>query len=137
VVRGEQTLESLPDSHHRVLIMDDNSDLADLVADLARSLGHEVAVAPDGPTALTRVATFRSDIALVDVGLPGMNGYELARRMREVPDMKEVPLVAITGYGREKDRQAALEAGITLHLVKPVDPGRLEKVLSTLGKSEK
>jgi two-component system CheB/CheR fusion protein len=134
----EQTLEALPaDSHHRVLIVDDNADMADLVGELARSMGHEVAVAPDGPTALTRVTTFRPDIALIDVGLPGMNGYELARRIREMPGMKAVPLVAVTGYGREEDRRTALEAGFSLHLVKPVDPVRLGNVLSTLGKSEK
>jgi CheY-like chemotaxis protein len=65
--------------------VDDDSDTVELLAELASSLGHEVVVAQDGPAALTRVATFRPDIALVDVGLPGINGYELARRMREVP----------------------------------------------------
>jgi two-component system, chemotaxis family, CheB/CheR fusion protein len=72
------------------LIVDDDSDTVELLAELASSLGHEVVVAQDGPAALTRVATFRPDIALVDVGLPGINGYELARRMREVPGMKAV-----------------------------------------------
>ena len=99
--------------------------------------GVAAAIAPDGPTALTSIATFGPDIALIDVGLPGMNGYELARRIREMPAMKAVPLVAVTGYGREEDRRTALEAGFSLHLVKPVDPVRLENVLSTLGKSEK
>jgi two-component system, chemotaxis family, CheB/CheR fusion protein len=131
------TLEPLPaGAFHRVLIVDDNSDIAELVAELARSLGHEVALAPDGPTALTRAASFRPNIALIDVGLPGMNGYELARRMREIPGMKDVVLIAVTGYGREEDRRTALEAGFNLHLVKPVDAGRLGTLLSTLGKSE-
>jgi two-component system CheB/CheR fusion protein len=130
----EYTLESLPaDSPPRVLIVDDNSDTVELVGEFVRSLGHEVSVAEDGPTAF--VATFRPDIALVDVGLHGMNGYELARRLRELPSMKEIPLVAVTGYGREEDRRTALEAGFTLHLVKPVDPVRLENLLSTLADS--
>jgi two-component system CheB/CheR fusion protein len=66
-----------------------------------------------------------------------MNGYELARRIREMPGMKDVALIAVTGYGREEDRRTALEAGFNLHLVKPVAAARLETVLSTLGKSEK
>jgi CheY-like chemotaxis protein len=107
----------------------------ELVGEFVRSLGHEVSVAEDGPTALALVATFRPDIALVDVGLPGMNGYELTRRLRELPSMKEIPLVAVTGYCREEDRRTALEAGFTLHLVKPVDPVRLENLLSTLADS--
>jgi CheY-like chemotaxis protein len=84
------------------LIVDDDSDTVELLAELASSLGHEVVVAQDGPAALTRVATFRPDIALVDVGLPGINGYELARRMREVPGMKAVPLVAVTDTAASK-----------------------------------
>jgi two-component system, chemotaxis family, CheB/CheR fusion protein len=135
--RAETLEPSSADSSHRVLIVDDNSDMAALVTELARSLGHEVAIASDGPTALNCIATFRPHIALIDVGLPGMNGYELARRIREMPGMKDVSLIAVTGYGREEDRRTALEAGFSLHLVKPVDIARLETVLSTLGKSEK
>jgi two-component system, chemotaxis family, CheB/CheR fusion protein len=116
--------------------VDDNPEMTDVVAELARSLGHEVAVAPDGPTALDCVAAFRPEIALIDVGLPGMSGYELARRIREMPSMKEVLLVAVTGYGSDDDRRMALEAGFSLHLVKPVDPDRLETILATLGTSE-
>ena len=133
----EQNPESVPaGSPHRVLIVDDNFDTLELIAQLAKTLGHEVAVAEEGPTALALVATFRPHIALIDIGLPGMNGYELARRIRDVPGMKEIPLVAVTGYGREEDQQAALEAGFTLHLVKPVDPVRLENLLLTLADSE-
>jgi len=118
---------------HRVLIVDDSADTAQSVAELARSWGHEVAVAQDGPTALEVVTRFRPDIALVDIGLPRMNGYELAQRLRQIPGMETARLVAITGYGSEQDRRAAQEAGFSLHLTKPVDPDRLKKLLATLG----
>jgi len=132
--RPQQTHESLAaiSTNHRVLIVDDNSDTAETLAELARSWGHEVAVAEDGPTALELASKFLPEIALVDIGLPQMDGYELARRLRKIPGMEGLPLVAITGYARDEDRRAAHEAGFTLHLVKPVDPGRLEKLLATL-----
>src|SRR5216684_865010 len=121
-----------PSNIHRVLIVDDSADTAESVAELARSWGHEVAVAQDGPTALEVVTRFRPDIALIDIGLPEMNGYELARRLRQISGMETTRLVAITGYAREEDRRAAQEAGFSLHLTKPVDPVRLKKLLATL-----
>ena len=83
-------------------------------------------------TALELVSRFRPDIALIDIGLPSMDGYDLARRLREMPGMASVFLVAITGYAREEDKQASHEAGFNLHLVKPVEPSRLEKLIATL-----
>ena len=116
----------------RVLIVDDNFDTAEAVAEIARSWGHEVKVAKDGPTALELASQFRPDIALLDIGLPEMNGYELAQRLRQLPGWKAVRLVPITGYGREADSRAAHESGFNLHLVKPVDAVRLERLLATL-----
>ena len=115
-----------------MVAIDDSLDTAEAVAELARSWGHEVAVVADGLAALELASKFPPDITLIDIGLPGMNGYEVARRLRQLPAMETARLVAITGYGREEDRRAALEAGFNLHLTKPVDPDRLKKLLATL-----
>jgi two-component system CheB/CheR fusion protein len=119
-------------SAHRVLIVDDNSDTAEATSELTVSWGHQAAVAHDGPEALEVARGFRPDIALIDIGLPEMNGYELARRLRELPGLETTRLVAITGYGREEDQRAAQEAGFDLHFTKPVDPIRLKTLLATL-----
>ena len=91
-----------------------------------------MAVVQDAPAALELASRFSPDIALIDIGLPGINGYELARRLRQLPEMEACRLVALTGYAREEDRQAANEAGFNLHLTKPVDPIRLQMLLATL-----
>ena len=117
---------------HRVLIVDDSSDTTESTAELARSWGHVVAVAQDGPTALELAIDFRPDIALIDIGLPVMNGYELARRLRQLAGMETARFIAITGYSRKEDRLAAQEAGFHLHLTKPVDPVRLKRLLASL-----
>jgi two-component system CheB/CheR fusion protein len=117
---------------HRVLIVDDSSDMVETVAELARTWGHDVAVAQDGPAALELASKFRPDIALIDIGLPEMDGYVLARQLRQQPGVETALLVAMTGYGRQEDRRAAHEAGFALHLVKPLDPVRLERLLATL-----
>jgi two-component system CheB/CheR fusion protein len=117
---------------HRVLIVDDNSDTADATSELAVSWGHQVAVAHDGRDALEVARRFRPEIALIDIGLPEMSGYELARRLRELPGLETAQFVAITGYGREEDKRAAQEAGFNLHFTKPVDPIRLKRLLATL-----
>ena len=131
----EEACESsaeLSSTPHRVLIVDDNSDTVESAAEIARSWGHEVAAAQDGPSALELARTFRPDIALLDIGLPQMNGYELARRLRGMPGMNRVLLVAITGYAGEEDRRMSHEAGFNLHLVKPIDPIRLQNLLAHL-----
>jgi two-component system, chemotaxis family, CheB/CheR fusion protein len=117
---------------HRVLIVDDNVDTAETLAEMARHWGHQAAIAHDGPAALKMVPAFGPEIALVDLGLPGMNGYDLVRRLRELPAMKSVPVVAITGYAAEEDRRRAQEVGFNLYFVKPIDLDRLERLLSTL-----
>lgn len=112
----------------RVLIVDDNADSADSLALLVRAWGHEVAVARDGPSALALAERFRPERALVDIGLPGMNGYELARLLREAH--RDLYLVAMTGYGRDGDRKSAVDAGFDLHLVKPADLDELHDLLA-------
>ena len=115
---------------HRVLIVDDNADAAASMAMLARAWGHEVVVANDGPSALDAAERFSPERALVDIGLPGMDGYEVARRLRAVPGHSNLFLVAMTGYGRTEDRDKALAAGFDMHLVKPGDLETLEDLLA-------
>jgi CheY-like chemotaxis protein/two-component sensor histidine kinase len=104
-----------------VLIVDDNVDGADSIAEFLRELGYEVATAHDGPAALSVARTFRPNICLIDIGLPVMDGYELARRLRASQELPEgARIIALTGYGREGDRRRSSEAGFDAHLVKPV-----------------
>ncbi|MGB9332905.1 MAG: chemotaxis protein CheB [Steroidobacteraceae bacterium] len=115
----------------RVLIVDDNVDSGDSLALVIRSWGHEVAVARDGPAALALADKFRPECALVDIGLPGMNGYQLGRRLREAH--RHLYLVALTGYGRDEDRKTAHAAGFDRHLVKPADLEELQDLLANGG----
>ena len=117
----------------RVLLVDDNLDAANGLAMLLGLLGHEVQIVNDGPAALAAARTNAPDVALVDIGLPGMDGYAVAKRIRERSG-KKVMLVALTGYGSEEDRQRALAAGFDYHLVKPVDLDTLEGLVAGLGK---
>ena len=109
----------------RILVVDDIPDAAESLALLLRVEGHEVRTAHDGPNALEVVGAFRPEVALLDIGLPRMDGYELARRLRGVPGLEATLLVALTGYGQEEDRRKSMEAGFDGHLVKPADPAAL------------
>ncbi|MES1173155.1 MAG: PAS domain-containing protein [Myxococcales bacterium] len=113
----------------RVLVVDDNTDAAELLAATLEFLGHEARIAHDGPSALAVVASFSPDLAVLDIGLPVMDGYELGRRLRELPNLAGVRLVALTGYGQASDRQRSLEAGFQAHLVKPVQLAQLEAII--------
>ena len=115
----------------RVLVVDDNADAAESMALVARSWGHEVATARDGTEALAVAKSFRPDTALVDIGLPGMDGYELAHRLRRQLNGQQLQLVAMTGYGRSEDREAADAAGFDIHMVKPADLEQLRRVLAS------
>ena len=115
---------ALAERGRRVLLVDDNEDAAELQAELLRAVGHEVLVAYDGPSALAEAGAFRPDVALLDIGLPVMDGYELARKLQSLLP-QPLRLVALTGYGQENDRARSREAGFALHLVKPVDGARL------------
>jgi signal transduction histidine kinase len=114
----------------RVLVVDDNEDAAIMLADALRTLGFEVRTAHDGPGAVALAGEFRPDIALLDIGLPMMDGYEVARRLRETDSTAGVTLVALTGYGQESDRLRSEAAGFSAHLVKPVDLDELAKLLT-------
>jgi CheY-like chemotaxis protein len=116
----------------RLLLVDDNRDGADLLADSLRALGHEVQVVHDGPAALDAVHASVPDVALLDLGLPVMDGVELAERLRDDPRLQEVQLVAITGYGQEVDRRRTEAAGFASHLVKPVDVHALDALVRHL-----
>jgi CheY-like chemotaxis protein len=116
----------------RLLLVDDNEDAAGVLAEALVELGHDVRVAHHGPGALDLLRGFSPDIAFLDIGLPVMDGYELARRIRALPGLGEVRLVAVTGYGHDGDREAALRAGFHLHLVKPVRIPQLEEIVRGL-----
>ena len=111
--------------------MDDNVDAVKSLALLLRLQGHEVRTAYDGPTALETAETFRPEVVLLDIGLPRMDGYEVARRLREQVGLQKTLLVAVTGYGQEEDRRRAEAAGFDAHLVKPADLAVLQRLLAS------
>jgi CheY-like chemotaxis protein len=111
--------------------MDDNVGAARLLATLLGKLGpHTVAVAHDGPTAVAKVPEFLPDVVLLDIGLPGMDGFEVGRAIRQLEAGRAVKLIAVTGYGQEEDRRKSFEAGFDDHLVKPVSFDTLSKMFA-------
>jgi len=116
----------------RLLVVDDNKDAAESMSMLLEMWGHDVAYAYDGPTALETAEQWRPEAVFLDIGLPGMDGYEVAERLRELPQAKDAVLIAITGYGQEDDRLRSLRAGIDHHLVKPVAPDALRSLIDSL-----
>lgn len=116
----------------RVLIVDDNEDSAKMIAEALSELGHDTRIALDGPSALNVVTAFLPDVALLDIGLPVMDGHELARRLKAERETQRIRLIAVTGYGQPRDRVASTEAGFDAHLVKPVDLHELARCLTTL-----
>ena len=119
----------------RVLVVDDNVDSADSIAMLLQVSGHEVRVVYSGQDALDMAGKYQPDIVLLDIGLPVMDGYEVARRLRKHPELKALKLIAVTGYGQESDRLQSQEAGFDYHLVKPVDAQKLQEVMVAVMKS--
>lgn len=118
------------ESLHRILVVDDNEDIAMLSARVLSKLGHEVRVARDGASALEAISEFTPDVALLDIGLPGMDGYELATHLQQRLGEHAVRLIAISGYGQPADRQRSLDAGFAMHLVKPVSVAALRDALA-------
>jgi PAS domain S-box-containing protein len=118
-----------PGLPRRVLVVDDNVDAAEMLDVLLKSLGHKTCVAHDGLEALKRAADFHPDIVLLDIGLPGADGYEVARGLRALRKDDPLRIVAITGWGQDADKQKSRQAGFDVHLVKPVDPAELMRVL--------
>lgn len=128
----DATQPSLPTSGNRLLVVDDNTDAAESLALLLRLKGHQVRVAHNGLSALDIVSNYRPQIVLLDIGMPGMDGYEVARRIRKQPGLESVVLAALTGWGQQEDRRRSADAGFDHHLVKPVDPNDLMTLLAGL-----
>jgi PAS domain S-box-containing protein len=118
---GEANGRLRPDKPARVLVVDDNVDAAQMLRDVLLALGHQPAIAYDGAAALELARSFKPDVAVLDIGLPVMNGYELARQLREQLGSEKLRLIAVTGYGQETDRARAHEVGFDHHLIKPID----------------
>ena len=116
----------------RVLLIEDNADARAMLRTILEVAGHVVTEAPDGPSGLTAALDMRPDVALIDIGLPGLNGYDVARGIRDSAPELPIRLIAISGYGQPQDRLQASEAGFDAHLVKPVEPDRvLSEVANT------
>jgi PAS domain S-box-containing protein len=144
-VRSLETLQSQPsptktvkktERSLRVLVVDDNVDQAHSAAILLRAYGHEVREAYSGKGTLDAALEFQPHVVLLDIGLPEIDGYEVARRLRHNPKTKDVRLIALTGYGLESDRKRSADAGFDEHLVKPVAPGKLQELLSNVGRRD-
>jgi CheY-like chemotaxis protein len=121
----------------RILVVDDNEDAAETLGLLLDTMGHDVRVTHDGPAALEAVNDFTPDVVFLDIGMPGMNGYEVARRMRAIAELDATVLVAVTGWGQDEDRERSREAGFHLHVVKPVDAAGLRSLLASVGDRER
>jgi CheY-like chemotaxis protein len=121
-----------PSSGRRLLVVDDNTDAAVSLATLLRLQGHEVRVAHDGAAALALASSFLPDMVFLDIGMPQMDGYEVARLLRKQPGLESVVLAALTGWGQEEDRRRTAAAGFDHHLVKPPEPKALESLLRNL-----
>jgi len=120
----------------RVLVVDDNTDAADSVAILLGAAGHDVLVAYSANGALQTAVEYQPDVVLLDIGLPEMDGYEVARRLRQQAELRHTKLIAVTGYGQDADRQRSQEAGFDFHLIKPVDSDVLQELLESLMKRD-
>lgn len=118
----------------RMLIVDDNRDAADSLGMLMQVMGNDTRVAYDGREALAVAAQFHPEIVLLDIGLPTLSGYEVARELRRRPGGGSMLLIATTGWGQPSDKEQSREAGFDHHLVKPVDPATLMKVLNQSGR---
>lgn len=114
----------------RIIVADDNEDSAESFAMLLSFSGHEVRIVHDGASALDAVRDFRPDVAFLDIGMPGLTGYEVAQAVRAEPWGREVTLIAVTGWGQPDDRQRARTAGFDRHLIKPIDPAEVDRLLA-------
>ena len=126
---SDAALRAAPGKPHRILLADDNLDFASSFATLLRRMGNEVRVEHDGPAALAAAHEFRPEIAFLDIGLPKLNGFDLARRLRGLSATAGSKLVAVTGWGQPSDRQLASEAGFDDYMVKPVELERIQAIL--------
>jgi CheY-like chemotaxis protein len=130
--RADAPVADAPRRGHRILLADDNRDALDSLATLLQCDGHEVYTAADGAEALEVAASCHPDVVLLDIGMPKLDGYEVARRIRAEPWGKTAVLIALTGWGQEEDRRRSREVGFDSHLVKPLDPEALSTLLARL-----
>jgi CheY-like chemotaxis protein/two-component sensor histidine kinase len=114
----------------RVLVVDDNADTAETLASLLREVGHDVRIGYDGPSALEVALSFLPNVVLLDIGLPGLSGYEVAKRLRQQSVLRNVVLIAVTGYSQDSDRRSSLEAGFDHHLIKPANFDKVQQILA-------
>jgi CheY-like chemotaxis protein len=113
----------------RVLVVDDNADAAETVAAYLRLEGHEAKVVTESAEVLGSARVFEPQVVVLDIGLPGLDGYQIARQLRAQPHMRDALLIAVTGYGREEDRASAAAAGFDCHFVKPADPLEIQAAI--------
>jgi CheY-like chemotaxis protein len=116
----------------RILVADDNRDLLELMQEMLEHHGHEIRIAYNGPDAVQICEEFKPDIVFLDIGLPGLNGYEVAKQIRKGASCTKMQIVAVTGFARDADRTRALESGFNEHVAKPIDFDRISKLLQKL-----
>jgi CheY-like chemotaxis protein len=119
-----------------VLVVDDNRDAAESLGILLKFLGAEVRVMHDGLSALKALESFHADLAFLDIGMPRMDGYELSRRIRQQPGGEEIMLIALTGWGQDKDRRRSQEAGFNHHLIKPADIDAVQALMISVSEQK-
>jgi signal transduction histidine kinase len=125
-------VRSAASAPRRILVVEDNLDSAEAMLLLLRGVGHEVTVVSDGREAVEVARRMQPEVILLDIGLPGMDGYQLARLLRGMPETRAARLIAVSGYGQQKDRKRSQEAGFDVHLVKPVDPSKLTEAINAV-----
>ena len=116
----------------RLLIVEDNPDIADTTATMLAIAGHTVRCARDGAQAISEAQSFAPEVVLLDVGLPELDGYQVARRLRQLPQTRHALIIGLTGYGMPADRQRGREAGFDHHLLKPADPAELRALIEVM-----
>ena len=126
-----QPIPGRRDLAHRIVLIEDNADAREMLKASLELAGHVVWDAEDGPRGIEQVRVRQPDVVVVDIGLPGLDGYEVGRRLRELPGSRSFRLIALTGYGQAEDHRRSEEAGFDAHLVKPIDPARLERVIDS------
>jgi CheY-like chemotaxis protein len=132
VTSETESAAAICDDLPRILIVDDNRDAAESLGLLLQMLGASVLVADDGPSAIRAVGAFRPGVVMLDLGMPGMDGFEVASRIREREDWNGITLIALTGWGQESDRKFIEAAGFAHHVVKPAEIGALQTLLASL-----
>ncbi|WP_052373944.1 response regulator [Chondromyces apiculatus] len=130
---GSRPAPDAPLTGHRILVVDDDVDAADSLGMLLELLGNQTHIAYDGMSAIDATRTFRPEVILLDIGMPGMDGHDTCRHIRQSPWGQDVTIIALTGWSQEQARRQSREAGFDLHFVKPVDPDHILEILAKRG----